>query len=536
MSREVLVRIRQTGDTHAKGIDQCAIDIEEDRLKGGTIGHWHVKVWQIWGSNRTNCPLVPGNIAEHQSVAMQISALFGLTSQQAGVPLAGVPAGFEALVAQILAAGGPEPPGAPPGEADPCGEKLTTVEPNAQSIQPDSATEPLTQTNPFALVMSNLAVGRLLSASHSASEATQVSPQTLTVEVAHRITMPQNLSSASEQMALRQLMLQPELGIQRIVVDQTEAPVAAPNPEALINTANLVAPTAASEPVVVDKSQTTNLNLESIPNVGAEQAPTETKPSLALDNAPIEPAAKSDVQMSRADAKPATDQPVEAALLTKKPEANQGRSAGLEVEGDDPKLELAFNGASDKGEQSFNSDSNPGSSTGQRNPDARPEHGFAVVHQTARPVEAVDNSIQVDRATPNHQLVRDLADRIEMALAAKPQERVTVEFRPLDLGDIKLILTQQNDQVDARIITDNDRVRQAVAAVQPELRQSLEQRGLQLGSFSVSNFGDAPAQQRQSDQPQFQMPNQAVVTREPSPSARPTHTASVKTTGVDLSI
>ncbi len=501
------------------------------------------------GDAPKNLPEFPRNVADDLSVAMQISALLGITNPQVEVPSNGAPAGFEMLIAQLLAAaGGPEPPGAPPGETIPCGEKLTTPEPNAQSIQPDSAADAQNANLAFAMALAQTDVAGSLTPSPSLAPFASA-PTEPVVEIAPDVLLSKSPASLDERAALVKLLDNPELGITRIAVDRDvktgiDAIVPRNVGEETARSAGAVVPRNAdgeltnSADAIVPRSageETTSSAGTVVPRNAGEETTRRAgavvpRPSEARTFDPVEPRNVEEPTTKGADA-----------FVPRNAENETTRRAGAVVP------HLPEEGAT-KGADSILSIDGEGSETPQRrfgepsheqsnseNPH-QPKPTLIEANAPVAKAVAAPKIESLDRPVATHELVRALADRIETALATRPQERITIEFRPLDLGDIKVVLTQQNDQVEAQIVTDNERVRQAVHAVQAELRQSLEQRGVHLGAFSVSDFGShqEPSRQNPSQpQPQF-MPAVREFATNAAP-VRPTY-APTRATGVDLTI
>lgn len=428
---------------------------------------------------------------------MQISALLNLVNPQEGVPLVGTaPMGFEQMIAQMLSAGGPEPPGGPPGEANPFGEKLTTQEPNAQSIQPDSAA----QLETIAATLGVLAISREPAAIGLPSPAELPTSEVSLVERvdADASATPFEVvglpapepTPASEQVAFNELLSQPDLGITRIVVEQTTRPVQPDVANPALREALAAGVPNKFDPMKPRPIAEPSPTIQPIETEAAKVAPT--KPAEVVELAPNE---------VRVDAPPKAAEP-------------------------------DFEFAADISES--NLDTTTGDPSSDQHPDQDTKHNGQplplTVQPSARTAEA--KSFSAERTVTVHPLVRDLADRIEMMAASRPQETVTVEFRPLDLGDIKVMLTQSNDRVEATVITDNDRVRQAVHGMQADLRTALDQRGVQLGSFSVMDFGQ-PREQATSN-PHRQPTPMNTSTREAPDKRVPVQTAT--SSGVDLSI
>ena len=70
---------------------------------------------------------------------------------------------------------------------------------------------------------------------------------------------------------------------------------------------------------------------------------------------------------------------------------------------------------------------------------------------------------------------------------------------PRELGEVSVhVRIQQGERVEAKILVQNDTIRQALLEHTPVLRECLAKQGLELGSLSVSvgGGGDAPSQER----------------------------------------
>lgn len=460
---------------------------------------------------------------------MEISNLLNMLNPQGGVPIAGaVATGFDHVIAQVLATGGPEPPVDPPGDTDPWGEKLTTLEPNAQSIQPDSAADLETLVTNLGLAAVALTPEVPIAAFESIQpEVTVAIPSVPSALTGQPLDMPSILSGAAsappvsngqpleiqapfvaikgepvaepvpiaEQVALTQLLQSPELGITRITINGLSTPSARP----------------VAESHVVENPAILEAIGAHVPNKMDPMKPRPTLEQVA------EPAGKEVIQ---AEVKPenVTERPV----ITPKEARIEPVIQAPQAEGESP-VESGESNRSNLGGQD--------SRDPQSNQDPRQDAAIQVNPVQARPVEA--KAPIADRPVTIHPLVRDLADRIEMMAATRSQESVTIEFRPLDLGDIKVMLIQSEDRVEATVITDNDRVRQAVHAMQPELRAMLDQRGVQLGAFNVMDFGQPKEQAPQN--PQHQPSSTPFGQRETAASA-PSALASSSAVGVDLSI
>ncbi len=127
-----------------------------------------------------------------------------------------------------------------------------------------------------------------------------------------------------------------------------------------------------------------------------------------------------------------------------------------------------------------------------------------VVDSAVRPAVASDR--QVAAAAPagaatsagsladRVRVVEQVSGRIEaMAVARGPQE-ATIHLKPDSLGSVQITVVSDQQQVAARIVTDTPATRQIIEAGRDQLRQSLQDRGLALGQFSVDVGSGNPGQ------------------------------------------
>lgn len=101
---------------------------------------------------------------------------------------------------------------------------------------------------------------------------------------------------------------------------------------------------------------------------------------------------------------------------------------------------------------------------------------------TSRPVEGVARGV-VDRAS----VVRQIADRLELLVASRPRDGVTIRLNPIELGTITLTVRQSGGEVETRVVASHEAVRAALETSRPQLQHALETRGLNLGSLDVGS-------------------------------------------------
>lgn len=120
-------------------------------------------------------------------------------------------------------------------------------------------------------------------------------------------------------------------------------------------------------------------------------------------------------------------------------------------------------------------------------PVAAPERtrtGTAATSAIDRP-EAGQLRQQIDRPA----LVRQVADRIESMVAARPREGVTVHLEPRDLGTVTLVVKGAASALDVRMYASDDRVKESLNETRNDLAQALAPRGIAVRDVRIA---DAP--------------------------------------------
>lgn len=130
------------------------------------------------------------------------------------------------------------------------------------------------------------------------------------------------------------------------------------------------------------------------------------------------------------------------------------------------------------------------------------------------------------------------ADRIEAFAATRPRGTITIDMDPLDLGKIQLVVKQSDGAIEAHVVAQDERVRQALQASQAHLAQSFESRGARLDQFHVSaptssTTSEFGRDHRQPPHPSPAMHQSGRLNHQASP--RPVLIASTRG-GVDLTI
>ncbi|CAM2009792.1 flagellar hook-length control protein FliK [Acanthopleuribacter pedis] len=97
-----------------------------------------------------------------------------------------------------------------------------------------------------------------------------------------------------------------------------------------------------------------------------------------------------------------------------------------------------------------------------------------------------------------------LEDGMEEAYLIKPKS-VTVKLKPAELGEVKITITREGDQMQAQIETQSSRTAKLIRDHQAELEQSMRERGMEFERFDVREERerqDPEEHQRQNGQQQ----------------------------------
>ena len=145
-------------------------------------------------------------------------------------------------------------------------------------------------------------------------------------------------------------------------------------------------------------------------------------------------------------------------------------------------------------------------------------------------------------AIDRHLVVRQVAERIENLVAARPKDGVTIHLEPRDLGTITLVVKGLSSALDVQLAASDERVQKGLDASRPELAQALAPRGIELRELRVayaptpsggsSMGGDHPQRgTNPEDRPRPQTPSFVIPSRRTAPSSRPLRASG---RGVDL--
>lgn len=554
------------------------------------------------------------------SLAMNIGALFGLTTSTPGsVPKMGA-SGFEALLAGLLSGFGSPPvdgvfqvpSGGPPGEWPPppppplAGlgvEELKTSEPNAPSKKPDLPAPTEAQLIPSLglvsmampiLATENSQVEAFLEAPLTASRVPNLSDRPLAL-MADGPTQPVSASTDPREAAFSKLLDSPELNVKMVRIDVPN--VESPGRTAQSTSFDLVAlqpnsPAAAIAKAVdpdlpstqgADTSMAAvespgtqedtrqalpltpeiapdheNPQLQTLPtpttgstkplNAARESAPTDrlgdVEAQLLGDQTPrlpVEPAAAADPESVPFPHEPGTPKPhmgqTSESETADKPvlEQPEGERSSINASASHQQDTTMSDSAAERDNLDEEPEGEKGSS--QSEP-GRHQLEFATGRRAdetlahPEPAETVGGVRSASRA----QLVH--ADRIEAFAATRPRGTITIDMDPLDLGKIQLVVKQSEGMIEAHVVAQDERVRQALQASQAHLVQSFENRGVRLDQFQVSapsssTTAEFGREHRQPPQPAQQPPQHGRLSQQAS--SRPVLVASTRG-GVDLTI
>ena len=231
---------------------------------------------------------------------------------------------------------------------------------------------------------------------------------------------------------------------------------------------------------------------------------------------------------------PSPNEGVSPILIESEPTAakgatKEGGSAGLLV-GDATATVAEAAASPDHGDDS---DAPP-----QESPVPTPHSPTLRSAATEKPEAGADRA-PLDR----HLVVRQVAERIESLVAARPKDGVTIHLEPRDLGTITLVVKGLASALDVQVAASDERVQRGLDASRPELAQALAPRGIELRELRVAHAptplggssmtGDNPqGRPHPEDRPRPQTPASFVSV---PPKAQPSSRAvRISGRGVDL--
>lgn len=233
-------------------------------------------------------------------------------------------------------------------------------------------------------------------------------------------------------------------------------------------------------------------------NASAE-ALTEVEVGEVLTGSPAQPTPNADADPSAVNLKSPqgvsvlqvtyADKPVtEVAPESLKPATQGGNNTGAPIANQAVAGALAAN-ADASGGMEFGA-GNPGESGDD--PDlATPMIGDAtMVKATANASETEQTaSIDLQNSNDRHQVIRQVAERLENALTARHAGTITIRLATEAFGDVNILLNVEGNQVKTDIQTNDQRLAAALMQQRPELAQRIESKGFSLMDFNVGQDG-----------------------------------------------
>jgi flagellar hook-length control protein FliK len=116
-------------------------------------------------------------------------------------------------------------------------------------------------------------------------------------------------------------------------------------------------------------------------------------------------------------------------------------------------------------------------------------HGSLTAQQGNQPLQAASvepGSIRLASGEfmSENQIVNQVMDRIAVERSGN-LNRIVVKMNPEELGEVKLALTMEKDQLRAQLLTQNQQVQEILQKHLPKLHEALSQQGLKLEDIQV---------------------------------------------------
>lgn len=140
-------------------------------------------------------------------------------------------------------------------------------------------------------------------------------------------------------------------------------------------------------------------------------------------------------------------------------------------------------------------------------PEQTPQEMPQAVVQPPYPSAPIQSTANVGQTAPAWQstLVNpgEVIDQVRINIlqgAQNGQKKVTIQLQPPELGKLNIELSLSDKQIEARIYTEHQTVREVILSQIEQLRSQLSQDGLNLGRIDVSvgTFREADSQQSQN--------------------------------------
>jgi flagellar hook-length control protein FliK len=113
------------------------------------------------------------------------------------------------------------------------------------------------------------------------------------------------------------------------------------------------------------------------------------------------------------------------------------------------------------------------------------------------------------------QVIEQVASRLDAMRLSQGRQEVTLQLHPDHLGELRITIVADRDNLTARVVAQTAQARHAVEEGKDQLRSALEQKGYSLQSLDVSlSQGGAGRFQAAAQQPALPVPSRAVQSPE----------------------
>lgn len=186
------------------------------------------------------------------------------------------------------------------------------------------------------------------------------------------------------------------------------------------------------------------------------------------------------------------------------PRPTEARPANVEVNAATWQASDTTNQADQDFNQGFLFQRNSAGGAGASESTAAPRRGgdlsFAAVQQQANQrAEASTETTATSREAFPRPGFSMLEDGMEEAYLIRPKS-VTVKLKPVELGEVRITVSREGDQMQAQIETQSSRTAKLIRDNQAELEQTMRERGMDFERFDVREDRDAKDQNEQRRQ------------------------------------
>ncbi|MCL2617588.1 MAG: flagellar hook-length control protein FliK [Defluviitaleaceae bacterium] len=111
-----------------------------------------------------------------------------------------------------------------------------------------------------------------------------------------------------------------------------------------------------------------------------------------------------------------------------------------------------------------------------------------VISVSSRPAPVQVNALDI---------IKQLADNMRFDIRGANISEIRLTLRPENLGDVTMRISSENGIVMASFVAENARVKEAIEANMNQLRQALEEKGIEISELSVSVESEADERMKQ---------------------------------------